>query len=197
VDGVANPSQYPTDGFSSAVSGGMAPPEKIPRPVGRPGPAAFTCPSRLAVAGSTPLPGSARPILPGSEVKVNDLPRIRPDKVEGDVMRRKLAGATARVLVLAAAAAPLGCAEAGRAIVAVAATTTVVAIAVTNVQKARAASLDVDRKQLEIEGLKRNGEATTVTRTVSSDEAKKIRDTRKVKVKLDDGSEVEVPVTLK
>jgi hypothetical protein len=84
-----------------------------------------------------------------------------------------------------------------RVIVIAATTTTYVAVAVTSVNEARAANLDVERKQLAIEAIKKNGEKTTASVELTADQVKKIQKTAKVTVKLDDGSETELPVTIK
>ena len=114
------------------------------------------------------------------------------------LLRALLAPALAAPLALG----PVGCSpdlavNAVRAIVVGAVATGVVAVAVTRVHAARSAALDVERKQLEIEALKKDGRVVTTSTTLTAEQVKKIRETGKVKVQLDDGTEKELPVSIR
>ena len=91
----------------------------------------------------------------------------------------------------------MGCADVVRAVVIAAGTAGVVAIAVKHVHNARSASFDADLKELEIEAVKANGQTTRTNVMLSAGDAKKVQETKKIKIKLDNGTETEIPVTIK
>lgn len=63
-------------------------------------------------------------------------------------------------------------------------------------QEVKAANLDVEKKQLEIEAIKKNGEEVSIIKSLTSDEIRKIMETREIEVKLEDGSTVTMEVNI-
>jgi hypothetical protein len=75
--------------------------------------------------------------------------------------------------------------------------TRVIAVTIADVQLARAATLYVEQKQLEIEIQKKNGDKTNEKAQLTDEQVDKIKKDMKVSVKCDDGSENEIPVTIR
>jgi hypothetical protein len=63
-------------------------------------------------------------------------------------------------------------------------------------QQAYAATLETEKKLLEIEALK-NGNKTTESKRLTADELSKILETKRVKIVLEDGTETELSVEVK
>lgn len=65
-----------------------------------------------------------------------------------------------------------------------------------SIKQVEAATLDVEAKKLEIEGIKKNGEKVTIVQKLSDSQIQQIRETGKAEIKLEDGSIATVTVTV-